>query len=221
MQTNYRKYALLIGISLILMAVLAGFSYGYVYNGFLTTDNSNFFYSNPANAKWIFISGIIGWIGILILDLLVSWGLCNYYHRVHKSLSNINAALRIAYSLILGWAIVILVQQSQIFTVDYFTSEKADSIQAALLSFEQIWSYGLIVFGFHLVIWGILSLKAHFISKTWGVLFIIAGLSYSFIHTVKSFVLLPPDMINSIEQILMLPMTIAEVGFAIWLLIKR
>jgi hypothetical protein len=216
MQTNYRKYALLIGISLILMAVLAGFSYGYVFKGFAATANQNFFYNSPANAKWIFINGMIGWIGIL-----VSWGLCHYYHRVHKTLSNINAALRIAYSLILGWAISILVQQSQVFTVEYSTSEKVDIIQAALHYFEQIWSYGLIVFGFHLVVWGILSLKAHFISKIWGVLFIIAGISYSFIHTVKSFSWLPPDIINSVEQILMLPMMIAEVGFAIWLLIKR
>jgi len=221
MKSNYTKYAILIGSSLLLMALLAGYAYGYIYSGFMTDDSNNFINGSMGHAKKLYNSGITAWLIILILDLFVSWGLYKYFNRVNKTLSALSSGLRIIYTLILAIGIFYLFQQVSVFSSNFSASEKMFLIRAAYQSFDKYWSLGLIIFGFHLVIWGILNWIAHFIPKYWSILFIIAGFSYSFIHIVKSFVLLTPDMINSIEQILMFPMTIAEVGFAIWLLIKR
>lgn len=221
MSSAYRKQGIIIACSLLLMALIAGYSYGYVYNRFINETNEPFISTTNNKSGILYISGIIGWIIIFGLDLLVSRALCKYYNRVNKSLSILNTSLRIAYSIILAIAIFSLTQGTHVFYDSSSTSEKIQTIQAAFQSFENIWSFGLILFGFHLLAWGILSLKVVFIPNIFGVLLLSGGLSYIFIHTAKTFSFFTPDLIISFEQILVFPMTVAEIGFAIWILVKK
>lgn len=220
MKTDYRKHSLIIGISLIIIAIIAGYSYGFAFNGFAAVGNQNFFYNTPTKARQIFLSGVVGWIGIFILDLVVSWGLCKYYQRVNDNLSILNAALRISYAFVLGLAILILALQSQVLSGEYTTSEKVTIIQFTLISFEKIWSYGLIVFGIHLIVWGYLSIKLESIHNIFGGLLIFGGFCYFFIHIISSFHLMSPEMIKTFESFLMLPMALAELGIAIRFIVK-
>jgi len=87
-------------------------------------------------------------------------------------------------------------------------------------AFQQTWSVGLVIFGIHLVLLGYLAFRSGFVPKIWGILLVIAGLCYLFSHGLP---LLWPGystIKTTVEGILMLPMIVGELGFAIWLVAK-
>lgn len=126
------------------------------------------------------------------------------------------ALLRVVYALVLGVAI------TQLMAVVQLVSEQAEvtSIMNKLESFESLWSNGLIIFGLHLVGLGILSIVSTNISNIFGGLFLFAGLCYFGIHLAKATAPTYGDQISSVEIVLSLPMAIAELGFAFWLIFK-
>ncbi|NVK48153.1 MAG: DUF4386 domain-containing protein [Cyclobacteriaceae bacterium] len=216
MNSSKRKNALIAGISLILMAVLVGYAYGFVYGSLVFPEQGQKTLDAIQNSIGTFKFGIASWIGILILDILVAWALYLFLKEVQPRLSLVTAAIRILYAGMLGLAIY-----HQVAVLSMLDGGGAVSqVMQELKAFENIWSLGLIVFGLHLVGLGILCWKAAFVPNFWGGLLIFAGICYSAIHLAKA---LFPDQINqiiSIEQVLSLPMAFAEIGLAVWLLWK-
>jgi hypothetical protein len=215
MNSSKRKYAILAGLSLILMAVLAGYAYGFVYGSLVFPADAEKTRDSIQQALGTYQSGIAAWIGILILDILVAWVLHLYLREVHPRLSLTTAMIRILYSAVLGLAIYH--QLTVIWILDEGT---ANQVIQELKAFESIWSNGLILFGLHLIGLGFLAWKAEFVPKLWGGLLVFSGICYSLIHLAKAFFPEHIDQIVSIEQVLSLPMALAEIGLAIWLFWK-
>ena len=67
---------------------------------------------------------------------------------------------------------------------------------------------------------GYLSVRNFAIPKLWGWLLIFAGISYSIIHLTKNIMPNYITQIETVEMILSMPLAIAEIGFAVWLLIR-
>ncbi|WP_209329774.1 DUF4386 domain-containing protein [Lunatimonas salinarum] len=216
MNSSKRKYALLAGISLILMAVLAGYAYGFVYGSLVFPEESQKTLDAIQSSIGTFQLGIAAWIGILILDILAAWALHIFLKEVQPRLSLITATIRIFYATVLGLAIY-----HQIAVLSMLDGEGAASqVMQKLKAFESIWSLGLIAFGLHLIGLGVLFWKAGFVPNFWGGLLIFAGICYSGIHLAKA---LFPEQINQIvqvEKILSFPMALAEIGLAVWLFWK-
>lgn len=216
MNLSKRKYAIIAGLSLILMAVLAGYAYGFVYGFLVFPADAEKTRDSIQQALGTYQSGIAAWIGILILDILVAWALHQYLQEVHPRLSLTTAMIRILYSGVLGLAIY---HQLAVLSV-LDGGGTGSQVMQELKAFESIWSNGLIIFGLHLIGLGFLAWKAEFVPKFWGVLLIFAGISYSAIHVAKAFFPDQIDQIISVEQALSLPMALAEIGLAIWLVWK-
>jgi hypothetical protein len=87
-------------------------------------------------------------------------------------------------------------------------------------TFQTIWSIGLIVFGIHLIMVGVL-MKGHKLVPTilWY-LAIIAGASYILVNILKTPSLQLTELSNTLNTILGLPMALGELGLAIWLIVK-
>ncbi|MEQ9229873.1 MAG: DUF4386 domain-containing protein, partial [Cyclobacteriaceae bacterium] len=151
---SQRKFALLSGWSLITMAIVAGYAYGYVYSTLVVKGNATQTLENIQNDPSTFLGGVIGWMVIFILDLIVAWGLYQFLKDVNPKLSLNTAVLRFAYTGILGAAIFQLGQ-----VIPLIDGGSANDITTLINSFEIKWSYGLIVFGLHLVGLALLSLK--------------------------------------------------------------
>jgi hypothetical protein len=96
-------------------------------------------------------------------------------------------------------------------------SAESQSILSYLTSFEKIWSLGLIVFGFHLLSLGYLSFTSGQQPRYLGILLLISGISYIITH--GGFQLFPEQtqITGQIETILMLPMALGEMVFAVWM----
>jgi hypothetical protein len=216
MHLTKRKSALVAGVSLILMAVAAGYAYGYVYSALIVKGNSQETYGNLNSSLDVFIGGIVGWWLIFVLDIIVAWALHEFLKESNAGISKMTALLRVVYALVLGAAI------TQLMAVVSLVNEQAEvtSIMERLKSFEALWSNGLIIFGVHLLGLGILSIKSANISNIFGGLFLFAGLCYFGIHLATAMAPAYKVQISTIEMMLSLPMAIAEIGFAFWLIVK-
>ncbi len=213
--TFLSRFAIIAGASLLLMAITAGFSFGYAYSQIVVLGDANTTLQNLLNSKGLFQAEILGWCLILVLDVIVAWALYHFFKSVNKSISALTAWIRIIYSIILGMAIAQLMKICSLLTVTNEVTAKL--VMYHFQSFENIWTLGLIAFGFHLIGLGYLALKSKL--RFLGVLLIIAGFSYSLVCTLKQFQSLE-SLATNLEMILSIPMTVGELGFAVWLLVR-
>ncbi|HKK59395.1 MAG TPA: DUF4386 domain-containing protein, partial [Salinivirga sp.] len=160
MKTN-RKSTLIAGIALIIMAVVAGFTYGYIHNTLVIANNPESTFNNLKLNGLLFQAEIFGWFFILILDVVVALALYVFFRNENKKLSLLTAALRIVFVFIFGVAIFNLIPVLKIVNGNISEVQTAaEQILISLKSFETIWSFALIIFGFHLLLLGILVLQS-------------------------------------------------------------
>ncbi|MCG6186925.1 DUF4386 domain-containing protein [Maribellus maritimus] len=221
MITN-RKSALIAGIALIFMAAVAVFIYGYIHNMLLVPGNPEATAVNLESHRWLFHTEILGWHVILLLDVVVAWALYILFKNENRKLSAFAAGLRFVYSAILGVAILNFIYILKILNGSFAMTQQManEQIMSFLQSFERTLSFGLIIFGFHLLILGFLALKSKYILRFWGILLIFAAISYIIIHSAKFFLPEFESQIKFVENVLSLPMAFGEIGFAFWLIFR-
>jgi len=100
---------------------------------------------------------IIGIVIIIILDVIVALSLYIVLKPTDKNLSFWTALFRIVYAIIFTIALI-----------------KMPDLNA----FTNIWQRGLLVFGFHLLLLGVLIYKSNYIPKWVGILILIASAGY-------------------------------------------
>lgn len=208
-----KKSGIIAGVSLIIMAITAGFSYGYVHS-LLIGESAEMTMQNLIDNKGLFIMGILGWIIIFITDLIVALALYRVFKSTSKVPSQITAGIRILYTLGLGFAIFHLIA-----IIPNIGVEGSDlEIMSRFNKFQNIWSSALVIFGLHLLGLGYLSIKSKFIPAILGILLYIAGLSYTFIPVLKQITSLDQGLIARAETILSIPMALGEILLAILLI---
>lgn len=219
MQIEEKKQGIVAGISLIIMAIVAGFSYGYAHND-LVTDSAMTTLENLYEGRSLFLAEIAGWGIIFITDIIVAISLYFFFRGTSRQISLTTAAIRIVYTLILGLAIIQLFK-----IIPYLSPDNpiigdlaANETATHLHLFEKLWSIGLIIFGLHLVGLGYLSVKSKSVHWLIGFLLYLGGISYFFIHLSRQTGLLDTGAIASAEKILSLPMALAEILLALWLI---
>ncbi len=222
---SQRTAAIAAGISIVLMAVVAGFSFGFVLDSLVVSGDAAATAANILASETLFRVGVFGWIVILILDVIVAWALYVVLKRANKSLSLLTAWFRLVYAALLGVSLLSFVIVLLLISgADYLKVFEADQLQALVLlfinAFDGMWRIGLVVFGCHLLLLGYLVYQSGYIPKVIGFLLIIASLGY-LIDNLGT-LLLPDytDYTEMINLVFMLPMIVGEVGLGLWLLIK-
>ena len=209
-----RTLAKIIGFSIVLMAIIAGFSFGFAFPKIYNPCQLDIAQSNLIENLQLYKLMLFGIFLVLILDILVSWTIYLYFKIDNKKLALLSCIMRVIYSIIFGIATYFLVKNigqpnndNQIVIENYN-------------SFQKIWSIGLIIFGIHLLIVGVLMKLHKLIPKILWYLTIVAGVSYIFVHLLKTTSPQLTELNNLINNILALPMTLGELGLAVWLIIK-
>lgn len=212
--------AVLAGISLIIMAIAAFYSSD-VLNNLTLPGNPIGTVEQLVGNKQLFINGLIGWSVVILTDLVVIWGFYIYLKKTNPKVSLIAAATRLIYTIIL------IIAVSKLFSVNTLISSiteiktsEANQVMNSIDAFQSIWSFGLIIFGIHLFLVGYIGLQSKSIPKIISILIIIAGIGYSIINLMNSFLPQLNSFTSILEMVLLLPMIIGELGFGIWLLIK-
>ncbi|MED1507628.1 MULTISPECIES: DUF4386 domain-containing protein [Bacillus] len=213
-----RKYALFAGSSLLVMAFIAFFSYGFVHGNLIVQENASTTFHNIQTSNSLFKAEIFGWIIIFITDIVAAWALYFFLKPIHTSLSLLATLLRLMYTTILGIAIfnlilVLLLSKNTIANPETYTI-------LFLNAFEYIWSVGLIIFGLHLFVLGYVTFLSKQIPKFISVLLFIAAIGYIVIHVMNTMFSQYDAMISILNVVFQLPMIAGELGFSIWLLIR-
>lgn len=214
MEKKEKKQGIITGISLIIMAIAAGFSYGYAHSS-LVAESPEITLQNLAANQSLFFAELGGWVIIFITDLIVAIALYFFFRSTSKQISLLTAFIRIIYALVLGIAIL---QLFKIVPVLSSANPDGSEISSHIQLFEKLWSVGLVVFGLHLIGLGYLSVKSKSVPKLLGYLLCFGGLSYTFLHGARNLSLFQVQTLNSIESILALPMALAEILLAFWLI---
>jgi len=223
--TEQRKSALIAGIALIIMALAAAFSYGFAHASLVITGDADSTLRNLISHNSLFKAEILGWIIILVCDIIVAWSCYVFLKPINQNLSLLGAWLRLAYSAILGTAIMNLLWVQLLSTgSDEFSSftstQLGEQVMLHFGAFEATWSVGLIIFGGHLLILGLLTYKSNRVPKWISILLLIASLGYVLIHLFNLFFENYKGVSEILDVVFTLPMTAGELGFGLWMLFR-
>jgi len=180
---SLRNSAIVAGIGLILMAILAPIANFSILQNLIVADDAAGTVSNIFSAQGSFRMAIAIFAIVAVLDIIVAWGLYVLLRPVNKSLSLLTAWFRIVYAAMLGFVLVNLLSVLQLAgNADYLTLFGSDQISGmvmlSLSNFNTGWQLSLIIFGFHLLLLGYLLFKAGYMRKVLGILLVIAALGY-------------------------------------------
>jgi len=201
------------------MAAVAGFSYGFVHSNLVVPGDISTTYDNIASSTMLFKAEIIGWVVILILDVIVAWSLYIFLKTLDRELALLASWLRLTYTAILGIAILNLIYVLLLSNNASVTDQLQENVDFYLEAFEMIWSVGLIIFGVHLFIVGWIAFHSNSIPRIISILLVLASIGYIGIHLIKT-LLIEQNIINTIELVFNIPMIAGELGFGLWLLFK-
>lgn len=198
---SIRFWSVISGVSLLVMAVAAGVAYGFIFNSFYVEGNAAATTMKIQANTGLYYTGAALWCLIFITDLIVTYGFYRFLRPLNKPLAYASGILRLIYSFLLGLAIIFLLLK-----------KPGD--------FVWIWSAGLLIFGFHLIATGIAVMSSTVFLKVLGVLLIVAGAGYSLISGIQTFFPQATELVQTLESVLVVPMTVGELAFGIWLLIR-
>lgn len=207
---NQRKIALFTGFGLLVMAIVAAFANFGIMAKLVVANDATATMNNITNSQGLFTAGIVGFIVVILLDLLLAWLLYEFFKPDNKNLSAAAAWFRVFYAVIFTFGIIKLIAMLANLGTAKATSV---SILQSINSFNHIWSFGYIFFGIHLALLGYLVVKSGYIAKWIGVLLSIAGLGY-FIDAIGTL------LISKYSLNIGMFTFIGEIIFMFWLLFK-
>lgn len=215
-----QKIASFIGTVLIIMAIVAGYSYGFSLNTLWARGNAAQTVINIQQSPILFRTGFIGWIVIFLLDVLSAWAMYHFFKPVSKNIATLNALLRLAYSCILAVAIGALAVALLLTGNGTSLSLQNHLVLLSIESFNNIWTVGLLLFGIHLGCFAYLQFKTIQIPALFAILTTIAAVCYTGISLAKIIIPQYSSEIASMDTVLSLPMALGELAIAIWLIVK-
>ena len=171
------------------------------------------------DSETAFRLGAVGFLGIFVIDVFIAWGLWVLFRPVHRDLSLLAAWLRLTYTVVLGAALGFLYAALWLSaTPGAFGDGHDEAVLLALQTFDFTWVAGLAAFGAHLVVLGVLLLKAN--GPRWiAWLLLAAGAAYV-VDTVAHLVLADYEAsADLLLAIVAVPSIVGEMSFAVWLLL--
>jgi hypothetical protein len=182
---NARTASLTAGISLVLMAALAGVGVFAAVGGLVTPGNATQTLADIRDAEGLFRLGIASLIGVVALDVIVAWALHRVFRPVHPGASLLAAVFRLVYSGVFLVAIGQLLGVLRLLGPEpHLEALSPDLVQTQVMlqidAFHDLWATGLVLFGLHLLIVGSLVYRAVVLPRFLAILVVVAGLGYVF-----------------------------------------
>ena len=203
---SLRRASLTAGIGLALMIVFATFGAFGAVGRLVTPEDAGRTAQDILGSEGLFRLGVASLFLVVILDVIVAVALLVVFEPVNRSLSTMAAWFRATY------AAVYLVAISQLVVALGLLGDPAQALRA-IDAYDTVWHVGLVLFGVHLLLLGLLAYRADFMPRIFGILLVIAGLGY----LVDGFAaVLVTDYALNISQFTF----VGEATLMLWLLIK-
>jgi hypothetical protein len=180
---HHRQFALVAGFGLLLMTISIILAEAVAMAGIIVESDAATTVENILANQDRFRFGIVGHLGVILLDLVVAWALYVFLKPAKDNTSLLAAWSRLVYTIIYGMALVNLYGVFQLLgNADYLSAFGTPEIEAQVMlllnAFRDTWDVGYIFFGLHLTLLGMVAFKSGFIPKVFSIILLIAGVSY-------------------------------------------
>ena len=224
-QESPRRYALIAGVGYVLLVALGFFANFFVREGLIVAGDAAQTAANIAESEGLFRAGLVSFLAIFLIDVIVAWALYVLFRRANPNLSLVTAWFRIVYTVFLGVAAIFFFQALQLLgQADFLTVFSVEQLNAqalvALDTFNSTWLIGLLAFGVHLVLLGVLVIQSGWATRVLGYVLIVAGATYVVDTVAHSVLANYGDYETVFLAIVAVPAVVAEAWFGLWLLIK-
>lgn len=219
---SIKKTARTTGLLYLIMFITAPLSILLVSSNLIVPGDATATANNIMASEGIFRLGIAGHLVVLLLDLGISVLLYIILKPVNKTLALLAMVSRLVMTAmrginLLNYFIVLQLLSGSSFLSVFDTNQLNALVMVFLNAFDSGFSLDLVFFALHLFFVGYLVFKSGFFPKILGILLLIAFAGY----LIDSFTgILFPDYKQMVSSIVMIPNTLAELAFTIWLLIK-
>lgn len=220
-----RRAARIAGVSYLAMFLLAIFANFVVREGLIESGDAGGTVANVTESIGLFRLGLVAFLAIFVLDVVIAWALHVVFRDVNRDLSLATAWFRLIYTALLGVALVSMFQVLQMLggeSLGFLTSEQVNTqTMIELASFESTWLIGLVAFGIHLAMLGVLIVRSELVTKALGYVLIFAGAAYV-LDTLAQGMLSDYEAVSGIFlAAVALPSMIGEGWLGFWLLLTK
>jgi len=223
--TSPRSAAIIAGIGFVILFALGAFANFVVREGMIVAGDAVQTAENIRASQGLFRLGMVAFLAIFLVDVVVAWALYVLFRPVQRDLSRLTAWFRIVYTVMLGVAIAFFFQALQLLGraefLDVFTSAQLDAqALVALDTFNSAWLIGLLAFGVHLVLLGVLVLRSRWTPRALGYALVVAGVAYVVDTLANTMLADYVDYAPVFTGIVAVAAVIGEGWFGVWLLVK-
>lgn len=220
-----RRAARIAGVSYLAMFVLAIFANFVVREGLIESGDAAATVANITGSIGLFRLGLLAFIAIFVLDVTIAWALHVVFRDVSRDFSLATAWFRLIYTALLGVALVSMFQVLQILGGGSLgllsTGQATAQTMIELSTFESTWLIGLVAFGIHLAMLGVLIIRSGLVARALGYVLIAAGVAYV-LDTLARGMLTDYETVAGIFLIAVaLPSMIGEGWLGLWLLLTK
>lgn len=178
-----RTMALIAGVGLLLMAVLAPLAHFGVLENLVVPGDASTTVSNIVADEGLFRLAIATLLVVTFLDIVVAWALYVLFKPVNESLALLVGWLRLAAPAVFAVALANLVDVANLVrtatTATLQSEQLGTQVMASLASFDTGWkAMSLAIFGLHLLGLGYLLFRSVDFPKFLGLLVVVAGAGY-------------------------------------------
>lgn len=203
------------GLSIIIMAVLAGISMSLFFSDGLQLRGNELltYYSNHISDYRI---AVASWTLILVCDLVATICFYEAYKRDRPLAGRIASQLRFVYSMFLLFGII------RLFSIWNLppASGNAEMVEKAIYGFQSLWFIGLIIFGLHLLGLALLTPANNKLLVAIKWMLLLGGIGYIILHGGDYLVPGFANLKKLIEPVLVTPMILGELGLAVYMAIS-
>ena len=206
-----RRAGLVAGAALLLLAALAVLGNFVAVEGLVTRGDAARTATDVTASLGTFRLGVAALLGVVALDVLVAWALWRFFRPVDARLSLLAGVARLVYAGVFLAAVVQLARVPGLVGADGDTMPA--QVMARVDSFDRLWSAGLLVFGLHLLLVGLLAYRSGYVPRLLGVLVLVAGAGYVVDTAVAALSTGSPFEVSTVTFV-------GELLLAIWLVVR-
>jgi hypothetical protein len=177
-----RAVALIAGIGLLVMAVLAPFAHFGVLQNLIVPADAVATVENITASEGLFRVAIAALLIVTFLDILLAWALYVLLRPVNAALALLVGWLRLAAPAVFAVALANLLDVAQLVGGSDGAALQPEQlhaqVMASIASFDNGWDMSLAIFGLHLLGLGYLLFRSAYFPRFLGVLVVIAGGGY-------------------------------------------
>jgi hypothetical protein len=155
---------------------------------------------------------VLGFLGVVVLDIVVAWGLARFLQRDTPSLATLGGWLRVGYAAMLGAAVIRLGEALR--------ADEPSVALTAVRGFDEGWRLALLVFGVHLGVVGVALLRTRDVPRWLAAGVVLAGLAYVVDTVVRTMLADPSSVGAALTVAVAVLATVGELGLAVWLLVR-